>query len=147
MLWPLYVLTIVAGLLNPVASGLAGTLEKTLERPFLVAAVSLALSLLCAVAGGLFTGQLGWPPEKAAEVPWWAWLGGLAGFAVFIARPYAAQPLGAAAFTGLTVTASVVFSLLLDHYGLLGFQQHDAGWGRIAGAALMCAGVALVALT
>ncbi len=62
-------------------------------------------------------------------------------------RPYAAQTLGAASFTGLTVTASVVFSVLLDHYDLLGFEQHAAGWGRIIGAALMCTGVLLVSLT
>lgn len=55
--------------------------------------------------------------------------------------------MGAASFTGLTVTASVVFSVLLDHYGLIGFEQHAAGWGRIVGAALMCAGVLLVSLT
>ncbi len=145
--WPLYLLTFLSGVLNPVQSGLTGSLEKALIRPFLVAVVSLALSLLCAVAGAVVTRQLGWPAGKAAAAPWWAWLAGAAGFVVLIARPYAATKLGAAPFTGLTVTASVVFSVLLDQYGLLGFQQHAAGWGRIVGAALMCAGVALVSLT
>ena len=147
MLWLLYLLTIVGGVLNPVQSGLTGALDKAFQRPFLVAVVSLAGSLLCAVAGGLAAGQLGWPSEKAAGTPWWAWLAGLSGFVVLIAQPYAARPLGAASFTGLTVTASVVFSVLLDHYGLLGFEQHSAGWGRIVGAALMCTGVTLVSLT
>jgi transporter family-2 protein len=145
--WPLYLLTVISGVLNPVQSGLTGSLEKALDRPLLVAVVSLALSLLCAMAGALVTGQLGWPAGKAAGAPWWAWLAGVAGFVVLIARPYAATKLGAAPFTGLTVTASVVFSVLLDQYGLLGFEQHAAGWGRIIGAALMCAGVALVSLT
>lgn len=145
--WPLYLLTVLSGVLNPVQSGLTGSLEKALGRPFLVAVVSLALSLLCAVVGALATRQLGWPASKAAAAPWWAWLAGLAGFVVLIAWPYAAQRLGAASFTGLTVTASVMFSVLLDQYGLLGFEQHTAGWGRIVGAALMCAGVLLVSLT
>lgn len=147
MQWLLYLLTFASGVLNPVQSGLTTSLEKALERPFLVAVVSLAGSLVCAVVGALVMGQLGWPTEKAAGAPWWAWLAGLAGFVVLIARPYAAPQLGAAVFTGLTVTASVVFSVLLDHYGLLGFEPHAAGWGRMIGAALMCAGVALVALT
>lgn len=147
MLWLLYLLTLASGVLNPVQSGLTSSIDKALDRPFLVAVVSLALSLLCALAGALVTGQLGWPAGKAAEVPWWAWLAGLAGFFVLIARPYAASKLGAAPFTGLTVTASVIFSVLLDHYGLLGFQLHAASWGRVVGAALMCAGVLLVSLT
>ncbi len=147
MSWLLYLLTLAAGVLNPVQSGLTASLDKAFGRPFFVTVVSLVLSLLCAVAGALVTGQLGWPAGKAAEVPWWAWLAGLAGFVVLIARPYAASKLGAAPFTGLTVTTSVAFSVLLDHYGLLGFQQHAAGWGRIVGAVLMGAGVLLVSLT
>lgn len=147
MQWLLWLLTLVSGVLNPVQSGLTGALEKALDRPFLVAVVSLAGSLLCALVGALITGQLGWPADKAAGAPWWAWLAGLAGFVVLIARPYAATKLGAAPFTGLTVTASVVVSVLLDQYGLLGFEQHAAGWGRIIGAALMCAGVLLVSRT
>ena len=148
MQWlPLCLLTIVSGLLNPVQSGLTGALEKALNRPFLVAVVSLSGSLLCALAGALVTRQLGWPTAKAAGAPWWAWLAGAAGFVVLIARPYAAPRLGAATFTGLTVTTSVVLSVLLDHYGLVGFERHAAGWGRMLGTALMCAGIALVSLT
>jgi len=40
--WLLYLLTLASGLLNPVQAGLTGTMEKALERPFLVAVVSLA---------------------------------------------------------------------------------------------------------
>jgi len=144
--WLLYLLTLASGLLNPVQAGLTGTMEKALERPFLVAVVSLAGSLVIAVVGALMTGQLGWPVEKAAGAPWWAWLASAAGFIVLIARPYTAAALGASTFTGITVTASIVLSVILDHYGLLGFEQHAAGWVRILGAVLMCGGVLLVSL-
>ena len=139
-------LTILSGGLNPVQSGMATGLVKALGRPFLVAVISLGLSLACALLGALFTGQLGLTAGKAADVPWWGWLAGLGGFGIFIARPYAAPALGAATFTGLAVTASIACSVLLDNYGWLGFQQHAAGWGRLAGAALMIAGVAMVSL-
>jgi len=145
--WLLYLLTLVSGVLNPVQSGLTGTLEKALDRPFLVAVISLGGSFACALVGAVVTGQLGWPGSKAAGAPWWAWLSGLVGFVVLAVRPYAAPKLGAASFTGITVVASVVFSVLLDQYGLLGFEQHAASWGRIVGAILMCAGVLLVTLT
>jgi transporter family-2 protein len=46
---------------------------------------------------------------------------------------------------GILVTASVCACIVLDHSGLVGFQEHAASWGRIAGAALMIAGVWLVA--
>lgn len=72
------------------------------------------------------------------------WVGRLI---TLVVRPYAAPKLGAAPFTGITVAASVVFSVLLDQYGLLGFEQHAAGWGQIAGAVPMCIGVLLASLT
>ena len=142
----LFLLTIVSGGLNPVQSGLTAGLVKALGRPFLVAVVSLGLSFACALLAALATGQLRLTADKAAGVPWWGWLAGFAGFAIFIARPYAAPALGAALFTGLTVSTSIACSVLLDHYGLLGFQQHTAGAGRLAGAALMIVGVVLVSL-
>jgi transporter family-2 protein len=46
---------------------------------------------------------------------------------------------------GILVTSSVCASIVLDHFGLVGFQEHAASWGRIVGAALMIAGVWLVA--
>ena len=122
------------------------SLAKALDRPFLVAVISLGLSLACALLGALLAGQLGVPAGRAASVPWWAWLAGLAGFSILIARPYAAPALGAATFTGLTVTASLALSIVLDHYGLLGFEQRAANWERLLGAALMVAGMVLVSM-
>lgn len=50
------------------------------------------------------------------------------------------------AFNGLVVTGTIVFSIVLDHYGLLGFDVHHASLPRIAGGALMLGGLALVCL-
>jgi transporter family-2 protein len=36
--------------------------------------------------------------------------------------------------------------VIADHFGWLGFDQHPAGLGRIAGCALMVIGIALVSL-
>ena len=62
-----------------------------------------------------------------------------------MAQLFVAEHLGSAVFMATTVTAAVVMSLLLDHFGLVGFKQHAAGVGRIAGAILMFAGLALIA--
>jgi transporter family-2 protein len=46
----------------------------------------------------------------------------------------------------MIVTASTVTSLILDHFGLMRFVVHQANIGRVMGALLMLAGVALVAI-
>ena len=145
MTWLLYPLAILAGLMNPIQSGCNGMLNKVLQRPMLAGAISSSGTFLTVLAVTAVAGQFGLG-GKAAEVPWWAWCGGLAGAVVLLAQPVAAQKLGAAPFIGLTVTAGVVASVLFDHFGLLGFQQHTASAGRLIGAALMILGVGLVAL-
>ena len=45
----------------------------------------------------------------------------------------------------LVVTGQLLCSVLLDHFGWVGFEIHPAGWGRIIGCLLLVAGFALVA--
>ena len=53
--------------------------------------------------------------------------------------------VGAGAFAGLTITANILMSLAVDHFGWFGMPQHGINLWRIAGGALMVAGIALVA--
>src|ERR1700709_580003 len=92
MSWAIYLLVIVSGLLNPVQSALTGALEKALKRPFTVAAISLGLSLVCAIAGALYQGEFTSLGSSVGKAPWWAWLAGFSGFVVLIARPIAGPP-------------------------------------------------------
>ena len=141
----LYVVAAVAGLMNPLQAASTGMMNKVIARPLMVGVVSALGTLTVTLAGALAFNQLGFG-GKAAAIPWWAWLGGLFGSVFLIAQPVAAQKIGAGPFIGLTVTAAVIASVLIDNYGWLGFERHVASWGRIIGATLMIGGVALVAL-
>jgi bacterial/archaeal transporter family-2 protein len=46
---------------------------------------------------------------------------------------------------GLSVTAALITSIALDHFGLVGFKEHPVGWWRVLGCGLMIAGIGLVA--
>ena len=88
--------------------------------------------------------QQPFPSRKLAQVPWWAWLGGLISIISTVIALAFAQKLGSGVFTGATVTAGLVTSVLLDHFGLIGFKQHTAGPARILGCALMIAGLWII---
>lgn len=140
--WALYRLPLIAGLLNSTQSGTNGALNRAIEALAVVAMIGLALAFATVAGIGLVLGKVALPDaEKAATAPWWAWVGGALGAAVIIAQPIAASRLGAATFMGILVTASVCASLALDHFGLVGFREHAASWGRIGGVALMILGV------
>jgi transporter family-2 protein len=45
---------------------------------------------------------------------------------------------------GLTITANIPMSLVIDRYGLFGMEVHALSGGRLGGAALVVAGIALI---
>ncbi len=93
----------------------------------------------------LVSGQRLPSADDIALVPWWAWIGGVMGATYILSMVLAADQLGAAVFMGVTVTMAVITSLVMDHFGLMGFEQHPAGVGRIVGGLLMVVGLALIA--
>ena len=78
-------------------------------------------------------------------MPWWAPLGGLVGAFAVIAGLLFVNKVGAGPFAGLTITANILMSLVIDHFGLFGMETHSLNGWRIVGAGLMVAGIALVA--
>lgn len=60
------------------------------------------------------------------------------------ATPRACSRLGASTFIVCVVAGQMLASLLIDHYGLMGLAQRLATPGRIAGVALIFAGMIVV---
>ena len=79
-------------------------------------------------------------------MPWWAPLGGILGsFAVIVGLLFVDR-VGAGALAGLTITANILMSLVIDKFGWFGLEPHPLSLGRLAGAALMVAGIALISI-
>lgn len=143
------VYAVAAGAITNVQVGANLRLSKGLANPALSAVVVLVTGLLVAIAAMLtWWAAAGLPAPKRADlagIPWWAWAGGglqgLTLFAVFLT----AGRTGAALFSALTVTGGAVCSILLDHYGLVGFPQHSVNWSRVIGATLLLGGTVLMA--
>ncbi|UAK26081.1 DMT family transporter [Sphingomonas nostoxanthinifaciens] len=136
---------VAAGVFSALQSGSNNVLQKGLAAPWwtilIVSATTAAVSLVAALASGERL-----PSDGAvASVPWYGWIGGVFGLAFVLGTVFASPKLGAGVFVALVVTASTVASLALDHFGLMGFDVHRVGWGRLAGALLMAVGVSLIA--
>jgi bacterial/archaeal transporter family-2 protein len=87
-----------------------------------------------------------WPSrEMIRAAPRYAWFaGGLMGVIYLTGTILLAPRLGAGALVGLIVAGQLMFSVLLDHFGWIGFEQHSASVPRLAGCALMIVGVFLI---
>ncbi len=145
-MWYLYGFVLLAGVANAIQPGQNSTLAKSFAYPLtagLIVGIVVAASVLVL---GLALRRLDWPSYgEVAHAPWWAWFGGVMGGVVVVTQLLVATRIGAGPFFGLLVTAGVVTSITLDHFGWVGFAVHPASLWRILGAVLMIGGVALVA--
>jgi transporter family-2 protein len=78
------------------------------------------------------------------DAPWWMWIGGPLGTLFVLAGAALTPRLGTAAYITAAIAGQVIFSLLLDHYGLMNVPQQGLSIGRLAGGLLVVGGVLLV---
>ncbi|HTT42539.1 MAG TPA: DMT family transporter [Steroidobacteraceae bacterium] len=131
-----------AGLIVQV--GMNARLRALLGSPITAAFISFAIGT-AALALYLLVMRTPLPTRaQLGTVPGWAWLGGVLG-AFYVASSVVIGPrLGAATLLALVVFGQLLSSLLIDHYGWLGFPQHPLSAVRLAGGALLFGGVLLV---
>jgi transporter family-2 protein len=143
--WLAWGFALLAGALITVQAGANSQLKQGFEAPMPALLVNYVFGFGAVLAYALVA-RVSWPAfSKMAGAPWWAWLGGLAGAVYGVAAILLASRLGAATLMALVVTGQLLCSVLLDHFGWVGFEVHPASWGRIVGCVLMAAGFALIA--
>lgn len=136
----------LAGALISVQAGSNTQLKKALGDPIPAAVVNYIVGAAGILAYSIATRVSVPSTEQAAQAPWWSWIGGLFGLAYGLAVVVLGNRLGAATLMALVVAGQLVCSVVLDHYGWMGFDVRAATFGRIGGCVLMVAGMALVAM-
>jgi transporter family-2 protein len=136
----------VSGVLTAAQAGMNARLRVAVGDPWTAGAwVALVETLLFAVGALVARPALpSWGTVLGG--PWWSYVGGVLGVVIVYAGLAYASKLGAGPFNGVLVTAAIIASLLLDHFGLVGFEQHSINLWRVIGGALMVGGVTLIAL-
>ncbi len=137
-------MALVAGFSLPTQAGINAQLNLWTRSPVWAAAVSFAVGTAALILYGLAL-CIPWPAAAdAAGRPWWIWSGGVLG-AFFVAATVVLVPrLGAATMITLIVAGQMIASLLLDHYGLLGYPVRPMNLERLFGVALVVAGAWLI---
>ena len=144
MRWLLFAVAFAVGGFVTLQAGSNTRLKETLGEPL----VALILSSTIGIAGlvaVVTVARRPWPSfEQIAAVSWWAWLGGFLGAFYAVVVVLLAKPLGAAGLTAALVTGQLVCSVVLDHFGWMGFEMHAASALRLVGCALMIVGFVLI---
>lgn len=145
MRWILFAVAFAIGGFVTLQTGSNTRLKETLGEPLtaLILSSSIGVGALVAI---VTMARRPWPSvEQLAAASWWAWLGGFLGAAYAVLVVLLAKPLGAAALTAALVTGQLVCSIVLDHFGWVGFEPHSASPLRLVGCGLMIVGFVLIA--
>lgn len=137
------IMAFVFGALAPTQAGVNLKLKGFVGDPVLAAIISFAVGTISLLAYAYFTKV---PLPAAASVvkgPLWMWTGGIMG--AFVAAAVVVAPvLGAGTMMCWMVAGQMIASILLDHYGLIGYAVREATTARIAGALLIVIGAVMV---
>lgn len=142
---PMIMLTaLIAGALMPVQAGVNARLRDFLGDPLMASLVSFCVGTAALLAFILVT-RTPWPSLAAASAaPWWSWFGGALGAFFVAVTIILAFKLGATGLMAWIIAGQLIASVLLDHYGALGFAVREVSWQRLAGVLLLFAGAVLV---
>jgi bacterial/archaeal transporter family-2 protein len=143
-IWAYLLFGFAAGAMLPFQFGINAQLAHWLDSPLRATLVSFAVGTLALLAVALVFVR-GLPAgDRVSDAPWWVWVGGFLGAFYVLGSVVAAPKLGAATLVAVILAGQAVASLLVDHYGWVGFDENPVTPGRLLGMALVASGVALV---
>jgi transporter family-2 protein len=138
------ILAIVAGALLPLQASINAKLSQYTPSMMHAALINFAVGLVL-LLGVLGVMRAGVPTASSlAQAPWWAWVGGLIGAAYVALAIYLAPKLGVVLLLAATLVGQTAGSMAIDHFGIAGMPVKPIGLGRLAGIALLIAGVVLI---
>jgi transporter family-2 protein len=136
---------ILGGALRSCGAAMNGQLNKSIVNPWLASAISFTLITFFFLGAFLIMPR---PLPTAKDIssrPWWAVAGGLVGAVQVYSGTSLVTKVGAGLFVAFTVTAALLMSLAIDHFGWFRMDLHPLNIWRSLGGLLLVAGVALIA--
>jgi transporter family-2 protein len=144
-IWAYLLFALAAGAMLPIQFGINAQLATWVGGSLRAAFVSFVVGAGALLLAVLATAR-GWP-DRAGDAPWWVWTGGLLGAFYVLGSIVTAPKLGAATLVALILAGQAIASLLVDHFGWVGFEEQPISALRLAGVVLLAGGVALVRLS
>ena len=144
MSFALAVLAFSIGVLLPVQVGVNVELARHIHSPVLAALISFLVGSICLIFSVAFL-KIPFPSwVNMISLPSWLWSGGLIGAFVVLGSILAGPKIGALALVSLLLAGQLIASIIIDHYGWLGFSFHKMNFQRLLGVILLVGGFLLI---
>ena len=136
-------MALALGAILPMQAAINARLAKTAGSPVMAAFVSFAVGTMALMIFLIIAGQFQFR-FVSAQSPWWIWTGGILG-TFFVAGIVVLLPrLGVVLSFSLVLAGQMFAAILFDQFGWMGVAVREISAGKIIGAILLIAGVALI---
>lgn len=133
-----------AGCVMALQPAVNGKLSGQCSHPLQASVISFGTGFIALLCVGLIL-RIGFPaPARLAALPWWAWTGGLLGTYMVTVSLLVAPQLGATRWLALVLSGQIALSLVLDHFGLIGYSKQALNPARVLGVTCVVIGAYLV---
>ncbi|SDT83904.1 DMT family transporter [Desulfobacula phenolica] len=137
-------LALVAGMLAPLQAGLNGKIGRAVGDPVYAALISFAVGSAALFFYAVVIRVDFYSIRQAFGLHWSVWSAGFLGAFYVTAVIILTPRLGATLTFGLVVAGQMIMAVFMDYYGLLGVPVQAFSIQRLAGIALITAGVILI---
>jgi transporter family-2 protein len=120
----IYPFIIFGGMLQAFGAPMNAQLKTSLQNTWLASTISFGLVTIFFIAAFAVMPRPLPTADGLKAMPWWAPVGGLVGAVAVYAGLVLVQKVGAGPYTGLTITAALITSLVIDHFGLFNMEVH-----------------------
>ncbi|NUF35138.1 DMT family transporter [Acinetobacter oleivorans] len=142
-----YLMAFGAGLGITLQTTLNGQLAKGIGGDSVAAALfsftagAVCLGFYSLVRGGIASSLIAIPNQ-----PWWSLMGGVLGSCALLSYVILAPRIGLSALLGLAIAGQIIWSLLIDHFGLMGASERPVSIFKLCGTLVMLVGLAIALL-
>ena len=140
-----FLLGLLAGVASPTQASVNSRIREDLKSPYITSIYNfICAAVIMAVAMLVIEKSVYIPVGRIAGQPFWIWLGGTCGTFIVFLNIICLPKLGSARNVMLLCFGQTMTGLIIDNFGLFGSAQIPVDMKRLAGGALVLAGIALV---
>lgn len=141
----LVIIALLMGMLVPMQTAANARMRTSIGPAFVVTLVSFTVSTLLLSVVSVIRGIPILPTAmQITNVPWWGWTGGIIALFTITVTIYLFRALGQLQTAILPLLGQLLFSLVIDHFGLFGSVRIPLSALRIFAMLLLISGVLLI---
>ena len=142
--WIYILIAVCAGMVLPLQAGINSSLAKHLGSAPQAGVISFLGGLLMMIVFCVLKGQNFIAPKLLAQTPPHLLIGGFLGGTMVITAIILAPKIGAVSLVASLVAGQLIFSVIIDHHGWVGFPVHSINPMRLLGVGLLISGLIVI---